>query len=484
MVSALVVLQLLPLLGALLIWFLPRNRVPLAGWLTVLFAIAQFVLTLSLMPNWGVAQLPFLGMTLSFCFDPLAATALLVISGATVVASLYALRSKDAVGIPARSTSFYALILLVLFGTSGVALARDLIQFYLFWEAMLIPAWFLVVLWNEDPAKVKATGLKFFIITHIGAVLMLASILWIYSLSSGITNMDQLITFLPSLPLATLVPMTLLFLMGFVVKLAIFPFHTWLPDAYTSAVMPVTLVLVGVLTNIGIYGFARFLPFFPSNAGAALSLPLLIAAVVTMFYGGIQALVEKNVKRIVAYSSISQMGYVLFGFATLTAFGFSGSILNLYNQAATKLALFMALGMVAEAAGTWQIDQLGGWAKRLPLAAVVAVTAMLSLVGAPPAFGFWPELLTFTGGFASGQVLLSVLALVASVLSVAYALRLIRFVFYDPLKAQAQGGLVRTPWTGNLALVACFLILLFFGVYPAPAYQLVQGALAFLGLGG
>jgi NADH-quinone oxidoreductase subunit M len=431
MVNALVILQVLPLVGALLIWLLPKDKVRLGAWLAMIFALAQFAFTLALLPNWSLVQAPFLGMVLSFVFDPLTATALLVISGATALAALYSLRSADAPSTPARSVSFYALFLLVLFGTTGVAMARDLIQFYLFWEAMLIPAWFLVVLWNEDPAKVKATGLKFFIITHIGAVLMLASILWIYSLA-GTTQMGALAAFLPTLPLSTLIPMALLFLMGFIVKMAIFPFHTWLPDAYTTAAMPVTLVLVAVLTNIGIYGFARFLPFFPLQAVQALSLPLLIAAVVTMFYGGIQALVEKNAKRVVAYSSISQMGYVLFGLATITTQGFSGSILNLYNQAATKLALFMALGMVAEAAGTWQIDQLGGWAKRLPFAAVVGVVALLSLVGMPPAFGFWPEFLTFSGGFAAGQVLLSILALVASVLSVAYGLRLIRLVFYDP----------------------------------------------------
>ncbi|MCX5975202.1 MAG: proton-conducting transporter membrane subunit, partial [Coprothermobacterota bacterium] len=191
-------------------------------------------------------------------------------------------------------------------------------------------------------------------------------------------------------------------------------------------------------------------------------------------------------------SSISQMGYVLFGFATLLPLGFGGSIFNLFNQAATKLALFIALGMVAEQAGTYQIDALGGWAKRLPLAGVVATAAMLSLVGAPPMLGFWPEFLTFSAGFQTGQIAITILALVATVLSAAYALRLIRFTFFGPLTTQPaaarlnslrQHVLLRPAWTGTLALLICFLVLLVFGVYPAPAFELVRQALSFIGFG-
>ena len=481
MVTAVLILQFLALLGALVIWIFLRRNAQAAGVLALLFALTQLVFTvvmLTLLPPATTFSLN-IGLNLAFQLDSLAGIALLVISGATVIAILYSFRAKQT---PARTPSFYALILLVLFGTSGVALARDLIQFYIFWEAMLIPAWFLVLHWNEQPEKARYTGLKFFIITHVGAVLMLASILWIVALA-GTGNMDALAGFLPTLPAGTLTAMAALFLMGFIVKLAIFPFHTWLPDAYTSAVMPVTLMLVGVMTNIGIYGVARFLPFFPATGTVPLSLPLLIAAVVTMFYGGAMALAEKNIKRVVAYSSISQMGYVLFGFATLLPLGFSGSVFNLFNQAATKLALFIALGMVAEQAGTYQIDALGGWAKRLPLAGVVATAAMLSLVGAPPALGFWPEFLTFSAGFQTGQIAITILALVATVLSAAYALRLIRFTFFGPLTAKAEGPLLRPAWTGALALLLCFLVLLVFGVYPAPAFELVRQALSFIGFG-
>jgi NADH:ubiquinone oxidoreductase subunit 4 (subunit M) len=447
MVTAVLILQFLALLGALLIWIFLRRNAQAAGVLALLFALAQFVFTVVMLILTPAATAFSLnvGLDLAFQLDSLAGIALLVISGATAIAILYSFRAKQT---PARTPSFYALILLVLFGTSGVALARDLIQFYIFWEA----------------------------------VLMLASILWIVALA-GTGNMDALAGFLPTLPAGTLTAMAALFLMGFIVKLAIFPFHTWLPDAYTSAVMPVTLMLVGVMTNIGIYGVARFLPFFPATGTVPLSLPLLIAAVVTMFYGGAMALAEKNIKRVVAYSSISQMGYVLFGFATLLPLGFSGSVFNLFNQAATKLALFIALGMVAEQAGTYQIDALGGWAKRLPLAGVVATAAMLSLVGAPPALGFWPEFLTFSAGFQTGQTAITILALVATVLSAAYALRLIRFTFFGPLTAKAEGPLLRPAWTGSLALLLCFLVLLVFGVYPAPAFELVRQALSFIGFG-
>jgi formate hydrogenlyase subunit 3/multisubunit Na+/H+ antiporter MnhD subunit len=294
--------------------------------------------------------------------------------------------------------------------------------------------------------------------------------------------MSALSAFLPGLPTSVLTTMVALFLMGFIVKLAIFPFHTWLPDAYTSVVMPLTLVLVGVMTNIGIYGMARFITFFPANAIEPISKTLLIAAVVTMFYAGFMALVEKNIKRILAYSSISQMGYVLFGFATLLPLGISGSILNLFNQAATKLALFMCVGTVAHYAGTYNIDELGGWGKRLPYIAMFATAAMLSLIGAPPVLGFWPEVLTFSAGFGAGKYTIAILAIVASAISAAYGLRLIRLTFFGALKQGVSDETVRPQWNVILAILLCFLILIVLGVFPGLIYDFVRQSIAQIGI--
>ena len=478
MVQFLLILQIMLFAGALITLFFPREKTNLAGAWALCVAIAQFVLTAMALPmsetlNWPVA----FGVTLSFAFDPLAAIALLVISGATAIAILYSLFMPQKVE---RTPSFYCLILLVLFGTTNVALSHDLLQFYVFWEAMLIPAWALVINWNEVPERARYTGLKFFIITHIGAVFMLASILWLYVIT-GTTNMDALASMLPAIPSYMLLLIAAMFLLGFIVKLAIFPFHTWLPDAYTSSVMPVTLMLVGVMTNIGVYGMARFFPFLQPGGSSLLSTPLLVAAVVTMFYGGFMAFVEKNAKRVVAYSSISQMGYVLFGLATLIPSGMAGSLFNIFNQAVTKLALFMCLGIVAHHAGTWNMDELGGWAKRLPLAAIVAVAAVLSLVGAPPMLGFWPEFLTFTAGFVYGNYTLAVLALIAAALTGAYGLRLIKMVFFGPLQKQHEGETVSIGTAGSFVLVSSFVVLLVLGVFPGIAFNLVRLAVESLG---
>ncbi|MDI6868922.1 MAG: NADH-quinone oxidoreductase subunit M [Coprothermobacterota bacterium] len=475
----LLVLQFLPLLGALIVLLFPKNKKETAAILALVTALLELLFVFLLLPQKLTVYLGLgLGVTMVLSFDYLTAIVLIVLSFACAYSLLYSLRKPLE---HERSPSFYSLILLVLFGTVGVALARDLIQFYVFWEAMLIPAWALVVNWNEDPKKVRYTGLKFFIITHIGAVLTLASILWIYS-TLGTTNMFVLQDLLPKLPVSTLVWMAALFFMAFIVKLAIFPFHTWLPDAYTTSSMPVTLVLVGMMTSVGIYGFARFLPFFPREALLKLSLPFLIASLVNMFYGGAMALAEKNAKRMIAYSSMSQMGYVLFGFATLVPLGISGSVFNIMNQAVTKLVLFTSVALVAESASTWRLDELGGWAKRHPFAAVCASAAMLSLLGAPPVLGFWPEFLTFSGGFASSNYLVASLALVASVLTAAYGLRLVRFVFFGPLQKEHEGSVIRPPWNTSLALAAGLLIMIIFGIYPGPAFQLVRGALNLLGI--
>ena len=473
--------QLLPLAAALLVLLVPRKKPNLAGLIALVAALTEFFLVLSYANSGAYYSYPSLfGVNLSFSLDKLASIALMVVSAATAVSVLYSLKLSSE---PGRSPSFYSLILLVLFGTAGVALASDLIQFYVAWEAMLIPAWILVVYWNENPEKAKYVGLKFFIITHIGAVLMLASILWIYSIT-GTTNMHALVTLLPAIPAKMIIIIAALFMMGFIVKLAIFPFHTWLPDAYTTSTMTVTLILVGVMTNIGIYGFARFFPFFPPAASDFLSRKLMIMAVFTMFYGGIMALVEKNAKRIVAYSSMSQMGYVLFGFAAMMPHGFAGSVFNMFNQAATKLALFISLGMVFEHAGTYNVNELGGWAKRLPFAAMCATIAALSLVGAPPLAGFWPEFLTFSAGFMYGSTRLTLLALIASVISAAYALRLIKMVFFGPLRE--EGETVTSRPVSYIALGVSVSMLILLGIYPSLGFNIVRQAISSLGfvLGG
>lgn len=483
MVKSLLFIQYLPLIGALIVLIFSRKNTVYAGILALVVALLEFVLTLRLLPLKISCNTPAVfGIVPSFVFDSLTAITLLIISGVTVITILYSLNVKQE---PDKSPSFYSLILLVLFGTTGVALAGDLIQFYVFWEAMLIPAWVLVLYWNEDSARVKYTSLKFFIITHIGAVLMLAAILWLYSIT-GYTNMSTLVPALQQIPPDVLRTIVILFLMGFIVKLAIFPFHTWLPDAYTTSVMPVTLILVGVMTNIGIYGLARFVPFFPANVVSTISNILLIAALINMLYGGLMALAEKNIKRILAYSSMSQMGYVLFGIATLLPLGVAGSVFNIINQAATKLVLFICVGVVAAYAGTYNIKELGGWGKRLPLVAVCAVAAMLSLVGAPPMLGFWPELLTFSAGFSYGNYVIVVIALIASVISAAYGLRLIRYTFFGALPVTAEGEVIRPHWTVIVSLLTGFVIILVLGVYPAPAFELVRNAVVQLGfvLGG
>ncbi len=475
----LLTLQFLPLLGALAVLLFPKEKRESAGITALIFSLLELLLVFIFLPQKLTAYLGLgLGVTMVLSFDQLSAILLMVLSFASAYSILYSLRKPSQ---PERSPSFYSLILLVLFGTVGVVLARDLIQFYVFWEAMLIPAWALVVHWNEEPKKVNYTGLKFFIITHIGAVLTLASILWIYS-ATGTTNVFLLQDLLKGFPISTLIWMAVLFFMAFIVKLAIFPFHTWLPDAYTTSSMPVTLVLVGMMTSVGIYGFARFIPLFPQEVLANLSLPFLILALINMFYGGAMALAERNAKRLIAYSSMSQMGYVLFGFATMTSLGISGSVFNIMNQALSKLVLFSAVALVAESASTWKLEELGGWAKRHPFAAVCASAAVLSLLGAPPVLGFWPEFLTFSGGFASSNYLLACLALVASVLTATYGLKLVRMVFFGPLSEKHEGPVLRPPWNTSLVMAAGLILMIIFGVFPGPAFQLVRGALNLLGI--
>jgi len=469
MVNKLIILQLIPLAGSLVAFFLPKQQGKPAGILALCVALLQLVFVVAVPAMAATSQTNLFGLSLVFNNDTLAAITLVVLSAATAIAVLYSLLAPQE---QSYRPSFYGLILLVLAGTTGVALAANLIQFYIFWEMMLIPAWLLVMNWNEDKEKVNYISLKFFILTHIGAVLMLISILWLVS-HGGTSDMNALKAFLNTLAPSTVTLLMILFFMGFIVKLAIFPFHTWLPDAYTSPVMPVTLVLVGLLTNIGIYGLIRFSGYFGSAFLSPLSTLFMAAGVITIFYGGIMALVEKSIKRILAYSSMSQMGYILFAAGTLMPMGMAGAEFNLFNQAATKLALFMAIGLLFAYSRTYDIDQLGGLAKKFPSLAVVSIAGMFSLVGAPPAMGFWPELFAFGAGFSSGKGWLTVLALAGSLISVGYGLRLIRYVFFGPEKIFPE---LPRPyrWTTYVPLFLCTLIIVLLGVYPGLVFEMIR----------
>lgn len=468
-----------PLVGALILALAGGRTSPAYGWAAfVLSAVSAASACVLAATSWGrVLEARFiwsvaLNMGLSFRADALAMLTLVTVTVITSLALLYSISYMARRG--GGSASFYAWLLLFLTGMAGVALAADTIEFYVFWEFMLIPSTALIAFWGEG-ASARRTALKYFIFTHVGAVALLIGILWtfwatwttdIQLLREAFTGGDQ----------GVLYAIAWLFVAGFAVKLAIFPVHTWLPDAYADAPLPVAVMMAGAMMSVGIYGLVRFVfTPFPAAVLARLTVPLLVLALVTQYYGAVMALAQRGVRRIVAYSSMSQMGYVLFGVATVAGLGVGGSVFHLLNHGVAKALLFMTVGAVVLATGAESIDEMGGLARRMPLTALACSVAALSLAGAPPLGGFQSEWMILAGGFASGHPALGGLAIAGSVLTAWYALWLVKRVFFGPARQGLDG--VREAGGGLLApMMALALAALFIGVCPGPFVQWVREA--------
>jgi len=484
--TAVVLLFVLPLAGAAYLALGKRCQFICNGALAFVLAAVSAVTAVVLLFQYGSGGLlagwldwvPDLNLGFSLQFDALSLLTLAVITVLTALGVLYAISYFRGCG---RDTgSFYAWMLLFMVGMTGVALSADMIQFYVFWEFMLIPSTALIAMWGERENR-TAVALKYFVFTHVGAVFLLVGILWLYG-ATGTTDLFAVRELVLGLDQGVLLTMAVLFIVGFAVKLAIFPLHTWLPDAYATAPLPVAIVMAGAMMSAGIYGMMRFVfTLFPAAVVSQLVLPLMIVALVTLFYGAGMAMVQTEMRRILAYSSMSQMGYVLFGAATVAGLGVAGSVMHIMNHGLAKALLFMAIGAVVHRTGKETVTEVGGLARRMPWTALACAVGALSLCGAPPLGGFHSEWMIFAGGFASGYTWLSLLAIVGGVLTAGYALWLVARVFFGNLSEELSG--VREAGCGiALPMLLVAVLILVVGVYPAPFVTWVREAVSFLAM--
>jgi len=361
---------------------------------------------------------------------------------------------------------FHALLLVMEAGILGVFLALDLVLFYLFWEVMLIPMFFLIGVWGHGRRIYAAV--KFFLFTLAGSLLMLLAILALYVLHGRQTG-DY--TFALAALQQTDVPATLApwlygaFLLAFAVKVPLVPVHTWLPDAHTEAPTAGSVILAGLLLKTGVYGLLRFgLPLFPEVARA--SLPFLAAlALLGIFHAAWVAYCQEDAKRLIAYSSVAHLGFVILGLAAWDATALQGSILQMVNHGVTTGALFALVGMIDERAGTRRIDRLGGlWARTPVLAALLLFFSMASL-GLPGLNNFTGEILILLGTFRV-HPLWGGLAMAGVLFAAVYMLRLVLGVVWGrPLGEEPWRDLTARE---ALVLVPLALMVLWLGLYPAP----------------
>jgi NADH-quinone oxidoreductase subunit M len=313
--------------------------------------------------------------------------------GPLVVAGAFTAIRKD---VPL----FYAMVLLIQFAMLGTFVAQDLFLFYLFWETMLIPMFLLIGIWGGD-RRIYAT-LKFVLYTAFGSILMLAAVIylvWSLQHTTGVASFAFADLFRARLPLDTQMILLAAFGLSFAIKVPMFPLHTWLPDAHVEAPTTGSVILAGVLLKMGTYGFMKIgFPLFP-DATLAWAPAIGTLGVVSIIYGACLALVQTDIKKIIAYSSISHLGYVMLGLASLDLIGIQGAIVQMVSHGLTAAGLFLMVGMIYERCHTRELAAYGGLAKILPLYSVFFLLLTLGAVGLPTTSGFTGEFLSLLGAF-------------------------------------------------------------------------------------
>ncbi len=463
---------LLPMIGIIILLFWrnsTKNQASIVAMISEGFSLMIPIILLRELQtghqvSFSVPWIASMGISFSLELNYLSLVFMLTEVLVTLAAMVYSLGETD--GENANSNYYYALLLLFSLGMSGTTLANDVFLFYVFWELMLIGSVLLILFWGSGSNRSRV-ALKYFIITHIGSLLVLVCLI-ILQVQTGTANIAELALRAGSLPPGTQSFLTLFFLIGFSIKMAIFPLHIWLPDAHTVAPMPVTIVLAAAMLSMGAYGILRFpIAFFPVETIQPFLGWMMAAGVISEIYGALMALAENHIKRIIAYSSVSQMGYVLFGLGSLTAQGITGGVMHVVYHAIVKTLLFMVVGIIVKATREKFIQNLGGLAKLLPITAVCAAIGVLGISGMPPLGIFTSEWMIFSGGFNSGYpVFLTVISLIGSLFTVFYSLRFFGVIFFGKLRpVNATGHPTKSLL---LPTIAVSIFLLVEGLMPGP----------------
>jgi len=469
----------LPLAGALLLLLLRedgeagRGRVRLAalGVSLATFALSaalylgfeggtarmQFVEAVPWMPRFGVAY--------KVGVDGLSLPLVLLTTILTPIAILFSWEDVD------RRVRLYHVSLLMLeTGMIGVFVALDFFLFYVFWEAMLLPMYLIIGIWGG--ARRIYAAIKFFLYTMAGSMLMLVAILWLYFASGGQT-FDILAHLERPLDASVQGWLFAAFALSFAIKVPMFPFHTWLPDAHVEAPTAGSVILAGVLLKMGTYGFMRLaMPLFPS-AAREFAPVILALAVAGVIYGALMAMVQTDVKKLVAYSSVSHLGFVMLGLFSFNLLGASGGVLQMVNHGVSTGALFLIVGMLYSRRHTRLIADYGGIARVTPALAAFFVLASLSSIGLPGLNGFVGEFAILAGAFQRSPALAAAAAL-GVVLSAVYMLWMLQRVLFGSRLSPANAGL-RDLSAREWAVLAPMVFLMFWiGLYPKPLLEKIE----------
>ena len=389
--------------------------------------------------------------------------------------------------------SYHALMLILTTGMVGVFVARDLFLFYVMWEVMLVPMYFIVGIWGG--ARRLYAALKFFLFTFVGSLLMLVAILYLGikagDPATGIPNFAFDAIFAAAqqsrqggltLPFVGVfvsanVLMVLAFFSAFAVKVPMFPFHTWLPDAHVEAPTAGSVILASIMLKLGTYGFIRLaIPLFPAEAmSPAIRTTIIVLAVVGVIYGSLVAMVQPDFKKLVAYSSVAHLGMVMLGLFALTRESVQGAMMVMIGHGLSTGALFLLIGMIYERKHSREIAAYGGIAKVVPIFATLLTVVALSSIGLPGTNGFVSEFLVLVGSFKTYPILTTVSA-IGVILAAAYLLWALQRIIYNPLDKPENEHLTDLNWREIALLTPVIIAIFWLGIYPKPVLTRMEGA--------
>ena len=484
-------ITLLPLFGAGLVMLVPREEEAIHRGLGLLFAIVTFAVSLLVLPEFDANQAGFQLEVDKVWIAPLGIRFHLGIDGISLWLVLLTtflmpvtLLSPQAIGIRNMKVREFVVAMLVLeAGMIGAFLALDLFVFYVFWELMLIPMYFIIGIWGGERRLYAA--IKFVIYTLVGSLLMLVAILYLYgqwhaasgSYSFDYTNISHL-----TLPIVPQMLCFAAFALAFAIKVPIFPLHTWLPDAHVEAPTGGSVILAAVLLKFGTYGFIRFaLPFFPLAAEAAAPL-IATLSVIGIVYGALMAYVQDDAKKLVAYSSVSHLGFVVLGILTLNPQGVQGALYQMLGHGIATGGLFLAVGLLYDRRHTRRLSDFGGLWKPMPIFAACFLVIVLASVGLPGLCGFVGEFLVLLGTFTANKTwaangmtgyfpmpkLMGAISASAVILAAMYLLTMYQKLMFGPLD-KAENRVVkdirgRETWVFGIIVVAALAL----GILPQP----------------